>query len=318
VGELRQAEKLLLTTHENPDGDALGSLLATHQILTLLGKDALMFMAADEFPLPAEYRHMDFTGVLNDPPGDVSERTIVFLDCGNIDRMPVDFLQQDNLHILNIDHHHDNTRFGTVNLVVPNASCTAEIVYRIARELGVDITPPIAEALYVALVTDTGRFMYENTTPEAHRMAADLIELGVDVHGVYRRLYEDLPFGRLQLLGRALNRVSRHDGGALTVSYLTRDDYEQTGSLETDSEGIVDHIRAVEGTAVAALVRDLLSAERAGVRKVSLRSTDGRVDVSRIARAHGGGGHRQAAGFSTELPVEELVERLRVEVGEQL
>jgi bifunctional oligoribonuclease and PAP phosphatase NrnA len=318
VGELRQAEKLLLTTHENPDGDALGSLLATHQILTLLGKDSLMFMAADEFPLPAEYRYMDFTGVLNDPPPDVNERTIVFLDCGNIDRMPVDFLQQDHLHILNIDHHHDNTRFGTVNLVVPNASCTAEIVYRISKELGVEITPLIGEALYVALVTDTGRFMYENTTPEAHRMAAELIELGVDVHRVYRRLYEDLPFGRLQLLARALNRVSRYDNGVLTVTYLTRQDYEETDSLETDSEGIVDHIRAVEGTAVAALVRELLSDDRVGVRKVSLRSTDGRVDVSRIARVFGGGGHRQAAGFSTELPVEELVERLRVEVGEQL
>jgi bifunctional oligoribonuclease and PAP phosphatase NrnA len=261
---------------------------------------------------------MDFTGVLNEPPDDVNERTIVFLDCGNIDRMPVDFLQQDHLHILNIDHHHDNTRFGTVNLVVGNASCTAEIVFRISKELGVEITPPIADALYVALVTDTGRFMYENTTAEAHRMAAELIELGVDVHAVYRRLYEDLPFGRLQLLSRALNRVTRLDGGALTLTHLTRDDYLETGSLETDSEGIVDHIRAVEGTAVAALVRDLLGEDRAGVRKVSLRSTDGRVDVSKIARGFGGGGHRQAAGFSTELPVEELAERLRVEVAEQL
>ena len=316
--ELRQADKLLLTTHENPDGDALGSLLATHLILTLLGKDALMFMAEDEFPLPAEYRQMDFRGVLNAPPDDVSERTIVFLDCGNIDRMPVEFLQQDHLHILNIDHHHDNTRFGTVNLVVPEASCTAEIVWRISKELGVEITPPIADALYIALVTDTGRFMYENTTPEAHRMAAELIELGVDVHGIYRSLYEDLPFARLQLLARALSRVRRYDEGALTVTHLTRDDFVETGSLETDSEGIIDHVRAVEGTAVAVLVRDLLAAERAGIRKVSLRATNERVDVSRIARAHGGGGHRQAAGFSTELPVEELIDRLRAEVGEQL
>jgi phosphoesterase RecJ-like protein len=160
--------------------------------------------------------------------------------------------------------------------------------------------------------------MYENTTAETHRVAADLVDLGVDVHNVYRRLYEDLPFGRLELLARALSRVGRFDDGALTYTYLTREDYEQTDSLETDSEGIVDHIRAVQGTAVAALVRDLLSEDRAGVRKVSLRATDGRVDVSRIARGHGGGGHRQAAGFSTELPVEELVERLRVEVREQL
>jgi bifunctional oligoribonuclease and PAP phosphatase NrnA len=318
LDELRQADKLLLTTHENPDGDALGSLLATHQILTRLGKDSLMFMAADEFPLPHEYRYMNFNGVLNGPPGDFADRTIVFLDCGNIDRMPVDFLQQADLHILNIDHHHDNTRFGTVNLVVPDASCTAEIVFRIAKELEVEITPETADALYVALVTDTGRFMYENTTPEAHRMAAELIELGVDVHDVYRRLYEDLPFSRLQLLGRALERVSRYDGGVLTATYLTRADYEETGSMETDSEGIVDHIRSVEGTKVAALVRELLSDDRVGMRKVSLRSTDGTVDVSRIARAHGGGGHRQAAGFSTELPIEELMERLRAEVGEQL
>jgi phosphoesterase RecJ-like protein len=318
LDELRQADKLLLTTHENPDGDALGSLLATHQILTRLGKDSLMFMAADEFPLPHEYRYMNFNGVLNGPPGDFADRTIVFLDCGNIDRMPVDFLQQADLHILNIDHHHDNTRFGTVNLVVPDASCTAEIVFRIAKELEVEITPETAEALYVALVTDTGRFMFENTTPEAHRMAAELIELGVDVHDVYRRLYEDLPFSRLQLLGRALERVSRYDGGVLTATYLTRADYEETGSMETDSEGIVDHIRSVEGTKVAALVRELLSDDRVGMRKVSLRSTDGTVDGSRIARAHGGGGHRQAAGFSTELPIEELMERLRAEVGEQL
>jgi bifunctional oligoribonuclease and PAP phosphatase NrnA len=318
IEELRQADKLLLTTHENPDGDALGSLLATHQLLSWLGKDSVMFMAADEFPLPHEYRHMNFNGVLNAPPDDFSERTIVFLDCGNIDRMPVDFLQQADLHILNIDHHHDNTRFGTVNLVVPDASCTAEIVFRIAKQLEVEITPETADALYVALVTDTGRFMYENTTAEAHRMAAELIELGVDVHDVYRRLYEDLPFSRLQLLGRALERVSRYDGGVLTATYLTRADYEETGSLETDSEGIVDHIRSVEGTKVAALIRELLSDGRVGVRKVSLRATDGSVDVSRIARSHGGGGHRQAAGFSTELPLEQLLERLRVEVGEQL
>jgi len=318
IGELRSADKLLLTTHENPDGDALGSLLATHEILTQLGKDALMFMAADEFPLPHEYRYMNFNGVLNTPPDDVDERTIVFLDCGNIDRMPVDFLQQDNLHILNIDHHHDNTRFGTVNLVVADASCTAEIVFNIAKLLEVEISMETADALYVALVTDTGRFMYENTTPAAHRMAAELIELGVDVHDVYRRLYEDMPFSRLQLLSRALDRVQRLDGGSLTVTNLTRQDYEETGSLETDSEGIVDHIRAVEGTAVAALVRDLLSDDRVGVRKVSLRATDGRVDVSRIARSHGGGGHRQAAGFSTELPLDELVEQLREGVEEQL
>jgi bifunctional oligoribonuclease and PAP phosphatase NrnA len=316
--ELRHADKLLLTTHENPDGDALGSLLAMHRMLQQLGKNSLMYMSPDEFPLPWEYRGFSFDGLVGAPPADVAERTIVFLDCGNIDRMPVDFLQEDGLHILNIDHHHDNTRFGTVNLVVPEASCTAEIVWRLSKELEVVITPGIADALYVGLVTDTGRFMYENTSAEAHRMAAELIEAGVQPHQVYRRLWEDLPFRRLQLLQRALASVERHDNGAMTVAHLTKQDYEATGALETDSEGVVDHMRAVEGTRVAVLVRELLSEDREGMRKVSLRATDGSVDVSRVARTFGGGGHPQAAGFSTAVPYPELIERLREQIREQL
>jgi phosphoesterase RecJ-like protein len=316
--ELREADKLLLTTHENPDGDALGSLLATHWILEQLGKDSVMYMSPDEFPLPWEYRDMRFDGLVGAPPSDIDERTVVFLDCGNIDRMPVDFLREDHVHIVNIDHHHDNTCFGTVNLVVPDASCTAEIVWRLGKELGAELTPQIADALYVALVTDTGRFQYENTSPAAHVMAAELIEAGVNPHEVYRRLYEDLPFRRLQLLQRALASIERPDDGAITIGHLTRDDFSATGALETDAEGIVDHMRAVEGTAVAVLVRELLSEDRRGMRKVSLRATDGRVDVSKIAREFGGGGHPQAAGFSTELPYRELVERLREEVGRQL
>jgi len=318
VEELRLADKLLLTTHENPDGDALGSLLGMHGVLEQLGKDVVMYMSPDEFPLPYEYRHMSFDGVLGAPPEDVDERIVVFLDCGNIDRMPVEFLRHESLRILNVDHHHDNTRFGTVNLVAPEASCTAEIVFDLARALGAEITPEIAGVLYVGLVTDTGKFMYENTTAAAHRMAAELIEAGVDTHLAYRRLFEDWPFRRLQLLSRALQSVARYDGGALNVALLTRFDFEQTGALENDSEGIIDHLRAVQGTRVAVLVRELLSDERRGRRKVSLRSTDGFVDVSRIARELGGGGHRRAAGFSTGLAPDELVESLRRQVAAQL
>lgn len=318
VQELREAEKLLLTTHENPDGDALGSLLGMHELLRELGKDSVMFMAAYEFPLPHEYRHMHLEDVITSPPDDVGERVIVFLDCGNIDRMPVDFLRADGCHIVNIDHHHDNTRFGSVNLVVPEASCTAEIVWDLARELGVPLTPRMAEALYIGLVTDTGRFQYTNTTARAHRMAAELIEAGVDPHAVSRQIYENLPYSRLLLLRRALDHVCRLDGGAITLTHLTREDYAAAGAIESDSEGIIDHLRGVEGTKVAVLIRELLADDRAGVCKVSLRSADGEVDVSRIARAHGGGGHRQAAGFSTELGLEELIERLRAQIAEQL
>jgi phosphoesterase RecJ-like protein len=192
------------------------------------------------------------------------------------------------------------------------------MVWRLSKELDVEITPEIAKALYVGLVTDTGRFMYENTTPVAHEMAAELIAAGVEPHTVYRELYEDLPFRRLQLLQRALASVERHDDGSITVACLTKQDYEETGALETDSEGVVDHMRAVEGTRVAVLVRELLADDREGMRKVSLRATDGSVDVSRIARSFGGGGHPQAAGFSTATPYRELVDQLRAQVREQL
>jgi phosphoesterase RecJ-like protein len=315
IEELQQARKLLVTTHENPDGDALGSLLAFDEMMRTLGKDSIMFMSATNFPLPHEYQHLPLGAVQNRPPPDMDERLAVFLDCGNIDRMPVDFLQRDGQHIVNIDHHHDNTLFGTVNLVVPDASCTAEILWELARALGVEITPSMAEALYVALITDTGRFMYDNTTARSHLMAAELIDAGVDVADVYRRLYQDLPFPRLQLLARALSGVRRYDDGLLTVAHLTRGDFGETGAVESDSEGIVDHLRSVEGTAVAVLVRELL--DRVG-RKVSLRATDGRVDVSAIARSLGGGGHRQAAGATTELPLEQLVDQIRRDIRAQL
>jgi bifunctional oligoribonuclease and PAP phosphatase NrnA len=315
--EIRATDKFLLTTHERPDGDAVGSLAAMQQVLTAIGKDALAFVAADEFPLPYEYRFIRLEGLVTEPPPDLCDRVLVFLDCGNIDRTRADDLKHEDHRILNIDHHHDNTRFGTVNHVDARASCTAEMVWDLMQGLDVGPDLSIAEALYVGLVTDTGRFMYENTGPRAHDMAAALLDHGVDAHAIYRRLYEGVPQGKLELLARGLSQVERYDGGLLTVTHLTLEDYRLTGADESYSEGVVDHLRSVEGTAVAGLVRDLLTDE-APRRKVSLRATDDRVDVSVIARSQGGGGHRRAAGFSTDLGFPELVEVLRAELARQL
>ena len=317
VDALRSGERFLLTAHEGPDGDALGSLLAMHHVLRQLGKDSVMFLHAKEFPLPVEYRFLPLEEVFHEPPADVVDRTLVFLDCGNIDRMPVEFLRRDGARVVNIDHHHDNTRFGSVNLVDTEASCTAEIVLDVAKRLGADITPEIASALYVGLVTDTGKFMYENTGPAAHRMAAELIEAGVDVDDTYRRLYERVPIEKLRLIARALEKIERYDEGRFAVTYISADDYEATGAGEVLTEGIIDFVRALEGTAVAAVIRDKTDGGRSA-RKVSLRSTDGTVDVSAIARIHGGGGHRRAAGFGSNLSYAELVDFLRAEVSAQI
>ena len=318
LAELRSGEKFLLTTHENPDGDALGSLVAMNEVLRALGKDTVMFLSEQEFPLPYEYRWLPLDSASHTLPADAEDRTIVFLDCGNIDRMPVSFLGREDAHIVNIDHHHDNTRFGTANLVVDGASSTAEIIWDLTKDLDVELTTPIAEALYVGLVTDTGKFQYENTTPTSHEMAADLLAHGVEVHEIFRRLYENVPLAKLALLARVLSRVQRYDGGRLTASYILRSDYEELGADENLAEGIVDHIRSIEDTVVAALIRQQLKEGREGVLKVSLRASADEVDVSVIAREEGGGGHRQAAGFSTERSREELIEFLRGEIAAQL
>jgi len=315
LAAIADCDRFLLVTHENPDGDALGSLVAMQGVLTLLGKDSVMFIDRDEFPLPYEYRFFDLTGLVSELPADVADRLVVFLDCGNIDRNPATALRSGEMRTVNVDHHHDNTRFGTIDHVVPEASCTAEIVWDLMRGLGVETTPEIADALYVGLVTDTGRFMYENTGTRAHVMAAELIAAGVDVHGIYRRLYEGMPFGKLQLLARALENVRRLDDGRITLTRLRAADFAAAGAEESWSEGIIDHLRSVAGTKVAALVRDRL--DDPGAAKVSLRAADGSVDVSVIARAAGGGGHRQAAGFTTRLSEEELEALLLREVAAQ-
>src|SRR5947209_8356321 len=233
--ELRSAQKLIVVTHENPDGDALGSLVAMQEILGALGKDSLMFIGSDDFPLPYEYRFFPLNHLVTTAPDDIAERTIVFLDCGNLDRNPAEALRRPGAHILNIDHHHDNTGFGTVNHVIPEASCTAEIVWDLAKALDMKPTPIIAEALYVGLITDTGRFMYENTGSCAHVMAAELIDASVDVHKIYRRVYEGVPYGKLALLARGLANIERYDHGQLTLTSLTEQDFLESGAEESYS-----------------------------------------------------------------------------------
>ncbi len=317
VDALRTHERFLVTTHENPDGDALGSLLAMTLALAQLGKDAAMFLAG-ETPLPAEYKFMPLGELRRTPPDDAGERVFVALDCANETRLgPNPSLLDDSVLVVDVDHHHDNTRFGDVNLIVAEASSTGEIVRDILHELDVELTPQIAEALYIALVTDTGRFQYANTTPKALRLAAELVEAGADVHRIFQDVYESIEFAKLKLLARALERAEVYEGGRVVVSYLLRDDFSEVGAAEPYSEGIIDLLRAVEGADVAALIREPPS-PGAPPRRVSLRASSDEIDVSAIARASGdGGGHRQAAGFSSGRSIEEITAFVREQFNHQ-
>jgi phosphoesterase RecJ-like protein len=309
---IEEHDAFLAATHENPDGDALGSMLAITLGLRSLGKDVTMFLSGTA-PTPDEYRFLDLSGLVRELPADVGERVLLAVDCANERRIgPEPDPVERTMLVLNIDHHHDNSRFGDLNLIDDNASSTAEIVRDILQALNVPLTANIAEALYVGLVTDTGRFQYTNTTPKALRLAAELVEAGADIHGVFQHVYETVQFAKLKLLARALERAQLFAGGGLVVSYLLKDDFPAVGAEEPYSEGIIDSLRAVEHSEMVALIREPPRDEGPS-RRVSLRSSHDEVDVSAIAAKAGGGGHRQAAGFSSELSIAEIIDFLHHE-----
>src|SRR5213592_2316623 len=307
---IRSHDRFLLVTHENPDGDALGSILALKLALDQLGKDSVMYLYGDA-PLPAEYSFMPLAELRRRLPDDGRERVLIAVDCANESRIGPEPEPLEGAPLaLDIDHHHDNSRFGQLNLIVPNASSTGEVLRDLFAEIEVELSPEIAEALYIALVTDTGRFQYSNTSAKALRLAAELVEAGANVHRIFRGVYETVQFAKLKLLARALERAQIYDGGRLVVSYLLRSDFTDIGAAEAYSEGIIDYLRAVEGADMAALIRE----PRDGpARRISLRSSNDELDVSAIARKSGGGGHRQAAGFSSDDSIEEITEFIKRE-----
>ena len=311
---LEAAPKIVVATHENPDGDAIGSARAMELILQQLGKDVVVYVPRGV--IPREYEEIRPERLVQETPADVEERLLLCVDCGNASRLANPELLRRAATVLNVDHHADNTRYGDQNVIRGQVACTTQLVWELAAELGVERTAPIGTAVYIGLVTDTGRFQYSNTTAAAFSLAADLASVGVDTHGVFKEVYERLEWRRLKLLGRGLDKATHHDEGAIVTTYLTRDDFAEAGADDDSAEGIVDFLRGVEGTLVALMVRDLAPGAPAA-RKGSLRTTHGQVDVSLIARTYGGGGHRQAAGFSTDDDMLSIIERVRASLREQ-
>jgi phosphoesterase RecJ-like protein len=299
---LAAAERIVVVTHENPDGDALGSLIGALRGLRAAGK-AVEALVADA-PVPREYRWLtgDDTRVTTTF---AAPYTLLAVDCGSGARVACpESVRAGATCTVNVDHHHDNTRFGDVNVVDAGAACATIMVAEVLGRLGVEIEATIGLALYVGLVTDTGRFQYSNTDARALRFAADLAARGVQPHEVFVRVYEAVPAARVRLLGLALGRLELRLAGRIALTSVTREDLASTGADEAASDGVIDHLRAIDGVELAALIREPASGPRY---KVSLRSQSGAVDVSAIAHAAGGGGHPRAAGFSSDLALQELV-----------
>ncbi len=310
VEALRTHDRFVVTSHDNPDGDALGSLLGLHLALESLGKDSVMVLGGAQ-PLPPEYGFLDLAarGLLRTAPADAARRVLVAVDCAQESRIVEPTLIASAPVTVNIDHHHDNTRFGHVNLVVDDASSTAEVLADVLDGLGAVSTPELAEALYTGLVTDTGRFQYSNTTPKALRLAARLVEEGADVGKVFVEVYESTPFPKLKLLARALEHATELEGGRIVVSELTREDFD-AGRRRRAVLGGDHRPPACRRRGRARRARARASRGIVLTRKGSLRSHPNGVDVSAIARGFGGGGHRRAAGFSTDLSMDEITQRI--------
>ncbi len=321
VAALDAAERVLVASHENPDGDAIGSLAACKAALLQLGKEVRLYLHQDS-PLPHEYEFLDLDGLERTlDPASLEGWTLLAVDCGNERRIGPDHaeIRAGASVVVDIDHHHDNSRFGDANLVDGHASSTAEILAGVFKGLGVRLTPDIAEALYVGLVTDTGRFQYRTTSPAALRLGAELVEHGANVHKVFELVFETMPFSKMQLMGRVAEHAMPYHDGALLLSYVTREDLGLVEGDEATTEGLIDNLRAVEGVQVAGLIREQVPLPDGTItpNRVSLRSRGG-IDVSVIARKSRGGGHKQAAGFSHPGTVDEIRDFIVREVAAQL
>lgn len=318
IGERMRAERqVLLAVHESPDGDALGSLIGTGLVMEGLGVSWTGFVPGED-PFPPEYWFLPrLQSILRGELPQLPDATLYTLDCASASRFGGDALR--SRFCVNIDHHPDNPLYGDLNLVDVAASSTTQLLYEVFRAAGLPLDAQIGTCLYLGVVTDTGRFQFSNTTAGAHRLAADVMDLGVDVHEVYRQVYENVPLAKVMLNRRAFEKLRLLLDGALAVSVLSVEDFRETGAEPGYTEGVIDGLRTVAGVRVAALIREKLGRGGAPPElRVSLRSTDGKVDVSDIAHVWGGGGHIRASGYTFHGESEEAIRLLEREVRSRL
>ncbi len=297
-----RAQSVFIAAHENPDGDAIGSLLGLRSILLSLGKRV---HAATPTPPPARFSFLEgFDAISTDPPAEAPDIAIA-LDCDGADRLAglKDALLGSET-VVDIDHHGGTDLFGDIRLVEATAAATAVLVMDVAHELGIaQPSPPQASALYTALIADTGCFRFTNTSPAAMRLGAELVAAGADPAELSRRVFTIRPMEAVKLEGRALSSLTLLDGG-IAIATLAREDFEQTGAAAELTEGIIDDFRDAIGVRAAVLLKE----SEPGTWQVSLRGN--RVDVASVARGFGGGGHTYAAGCTIEGARDEVTARL--------
>lgn len=303
VAAIQDAGEVEISCHVDPDGDALGSILAMALGLPTVGKLVRVGWGSSANRIAPQYDYLPGLDRISPANDFTAAGLCVSVDCASADRLGelrAPFESASTL--INIDHHISNTRFGSINVVDAAASSTCEMVLHLLLDLGVEITPEIATCLYTGLVTDTGRFCYASVTPRTHAAAGFLIDHGVEIDLVAQSVFESQPYGYLKVLGRVLERAELMDDPPLVVSWVTQDDLQTAGVTLDETEELINVLRSVQGADAAAMLKE----QPDGRWKGSLRSK-GAVDVSVVAHSFGGGGHRLAAGFTSDLPREQTI-----------
>ena len=282
--EIRKSKKVLILTHEKPDGDAIGSSFAMYHILKKLNKHVDISLQE----VPRQLSYIEGIDQIKETPDSDYDLCIV-LDCSKIERVGVNqYILPTN--IINIDHHQTNTNFGILNYVEPSMSSCAEVLYNLFKDV-FEIDKTIGECLLTGLLTDTGGFANDNVSPSSLKMASELTELGVDFHKIFYNAISKQTKSQFELFQIARERLVFYNNGKIAYTYITKEDTERCHCLPGDHEGIVDIGRNIEGVEVSVFIH-----EDDGYR-VSIRSNNNNIDVSQIAEIFNGGGHKAAAGF---------------------
>jgi phosphoesterase RecJ-like protein len=301
ISQLRNNNHILVVSHNHPDGDAIGSLIAMGLSLNTWNKKITLF---NESPIPAAYRFLPSVNRVVQKINSTSYDVAMILDCGDLERIGKAVSTVRNIPIIiNIDHHVTNTRFGNFQLIDPSACATAEIIYRLIKAMAIPINKEIATSIYTGILTDTGSFRFCNTNSSAFSICQEMVEMGVDPYNIAKRVYGSYSLDRMKLLNLALNSIEVSDNGKLSIMTLTKHMFDETNTKPEDIDGFINYAKNIEDVKVAALVQENYNStgksKNSNMFHISLRS-DGTVDVSRIASSFGGGGHSSAAGFNIE------------------
>ncbi|MGH2753439.1 MAG: DHH family phosphoesterase [Actinomycetota bacterium] len=311
VAALRDADAVTIACHVNPDGDALGSLFGASLGLRTLEKKTFPTWGATPPEIPPGYEFLPGADSLVHPEEVPDNPVFLAVDCGAIDRLGENLVDAARRAptTINVDHHPGNDEFGDLNVVVPTASSTSELVFRLLQDLDIAVDRDIATNLYTGVFTDTGSFQYANSTPDTLRLAAELLEFGVPKTQIAQHVFETAPYGYLRLLARVLSNASLLADERFIYSVITHDDLRESDVVMEETDKVIDVLRSTRDADVAAIFKE----QGDGKFRASLRSK-GNISVGAIARARGGGGHELAAGFTTDdiqVTVNEIVEGLK-------